>query len=152
MQSIRARLTTAYAAAMMATLLLFSGALLTVRRMTLLDELRQRVEAEADQTVRAVNLARSTGMEPVVAQDDPLANRTVSMRMRAFLSLLEGYVLVQDSTGYDIYASPAVRGLSVDGRYDFSNAARAAVANASPTVVRTPDGDVLFAAREVPLS
>lgn len=152
MQSIRARLTTAYATALMATLSLFSVTLLTVRRMTLLDELRQRVEAEADQTVRAVNLARSTGMEPVVAQDDPLANRTVSMRMRAFLSLLEGYVLVQDSTGYDIYASPAVRGLSVDGRYDFSNAARGAVANASPTIVRTPDGEVLFAAREVPLS
>lgn len=152
MLSIRTRLTTAYAAAMMATLLLYSVALLTVRRMTLLNELGEHVEVEVSKAVQAVNLARSTGTEPVVAQDDPLAVRSVSMRMRAFLSLLDGYVLVQDSTEYDIYASPAVQALTVEARDAFSAAARAAVANATPVVVKTVDGDVLLAAREVPLS
>lgn len=152
MQSIRTRLTTAYAAAMMATLLLFSVALLTVRRMTLMDDLRNRVEVESDKVVKAVNLARSTGTEAVIAQNDPLASRSVSMRLRAFLALLDGYVLVQDSTGYDIYASPAVEALSVEARGNFSEFARKAVANAKPRVLSLRDDDVMLAAREVPLS
>jgi two-component system OmpR family sensor kinase len=151
-RSIRTRLTTAYAAAMIATLVLYSLALLTVRRMTLMDELRQRVENEADQVVRAVNLARSSGTEPVVAEDDPLAGPRVSVRMRAFLSLLEGYVLVQDSTGYDIYASPAVQALSLEARDAFSESARRAIPNARAQVLRLRDDEVLVSAREVPLS
>ena len=152
MQSIRTRLTMAYAAAMMVTLLLFSLALLSVRRMTLMDELRHQAEIEADQVVRAVNLARSTGTEAMFAQDDPLATRTVSVRLRAFLSLLDGYVLVQDSTEYDIYASSAVKSLSVESRSDFSDAARSAASNAPPRVLRMSDDEVVLAAREVPLS
>lgn len=152
MLSIRTRLTSAYAAAMMLTLLLFSLALLTVRRITLLDALRAQVEAEADKIVLAVNLARTTGIEPVVAQDDPLAIRSVSMRMKAFLSMLDGYVLVQDSTEYDIYASPAVQALSVSARAAFSDAARRATPNAAPILVTMRDDEVMMAAREVPLS
>ncbi len=152
MRSIRTRLTTAYAATMMGTLLLFSLALLTVRRATLMNELRQRVELGAVQVVTAVNLARSSGMEAVVAEDDPLAVRQVSLRMTLFLSLLEGYVLVQDSTGYDIYASRAVQALSVEARAEFSDAARRDVANGTTKLVRTRDDRVLLAAREVLLS
>ena len=152
MRSIRTRLTTAYAAAMMATLLLFSIAVLGVRRMTLIDELYEQVDREADQVVRAVNLARSSGMEAVIAEDDPLAVPRVSLRMKAFLSLIEGYVLVQDSTGYDIYASPAVQALNVEARDRFSDAARKAVVNARPRVLTMSQDEVLLAAREVPLS
>lgn len=152
MRSIRTRLTTAYAAAMMATLLLFSIAVLGVRRMTLIDELYQQVDREADEVVRAVNLARSSGMEAVIAEDDPLAVPRVSLRMKAFLSLIEGYVLVQDSTGYDIYASPAVQALNVEARDRFSEAARKAVVNARPRVLTMTQDEVLLAAREVPLS
>lgn len=152
MRSIRTRLTSAYATAMMATLVLYSLALLTVRRMTLMDELRQRVEAEADQVVKAVNLARSSGTEPVRAEEDRLAGPRVSMRMGLFLSLLEGYVLVQDSTGYDIYASPAVQALSIESRDRFSKAAREWVPNARARTLRLSDDEVLMSAREVPLS
>jgi len=151
-RSIRTRLTSAYAAAMIATLLLYSLALLSVRRMTLMDDLRQRVDFEADQVVRAVNLARSSGTEPVVAADDPLAGPRVSMRMAAFLSLLDGYVLVQDSTGYDIYASPAVQALSLEARETFSKSARRAVPNSPIRRLTLRDDDILVAAREVPLS
>jgi two-component system, OmpR family, sensor kinase len=152
MRSIRTRLTTAYAAAMMATLLLFSIAVLGVRRMTLIDELYQQVDREADQVVRAVNLARSSGMEAVIAEDDPLAVPRVSLRMKAFLSLIDGYVLVQDSAGYDIYASPAVQALNVEARDRFSDAARKAAVNARPRVLTMTQDEVLLAAREVPLS
>jgi len=151
-RSIRARLTTAYAAAMMGMLLLFSVAVLTVRRMTLMDELYQRVEREADQVVRAVDLARSTGTEAVLAREDPLAGPAVSFRLKAFLSLIDGYVLVQDSTGYDIYASPAVQALTVEARYTFSESARLAVAKARPRILTLSDDEILLAAREVPLS
>ncbi|MBL0172713.1 MAG: HAMP domain-containing histidine kinase [Gemmatimonadaceae bacterium] len=151
MWSIRGRLTSAYAAAMMATLVLYSLTLLSVRRTTLMNALHQRVAAEADQVVRAVSLARSSGMEAVIAEDDPLAVRRVSIRMTLFLSLLEGYVLVQDSSGYDIYASPSVQSLSVEGRETFSRAARNDVPNGTTRLVVTRDDDVLLAAREAPL-
>ena len=126
MGSIRARLTAAYAAAFIGMLVIFSIALLAVRRELLFRELEARVQSEADQVVRAINLARNTGTDPIVAQNDPLAGPSVSFRMQSFLSLLDGYVLVQDSSTYDIYASPAVQRLSTSDRDVFSTAAREA--------------------------
>ena len=152
MWSIRTRLTSAYAAAMMGTLVLFSLTLLSVRRATLMTGLNQRVEREVDKVVEAVSLARRSGMEAVIAEDDPLAVRTVSIRMTQFLSLLDGYVLVQDSTGYDIYASPAVRALSIEARELFSNAARNELSNGLTQLVTTRDDEILLAAREAALS
>lgn len=136
---------------MMLTLLLFTVALLTVRRAALLDDLHERVNREADNVVLAVNLARSTGTEPVVAQDDPLAGPRVSQRLRAFLTLLEGYVLVQDSTGYDLYASSAVEALTVSSRDNISSGARASIVNGAPRVIYMQDDNVLLTAREVVL-
>lgn len=152
MRSIRARLTWAYAISMMATLVVFSLALLTARRIAQYDELRERVERGADQAVHAVDLARKSGMEPVIAEDDPLAVRSVSARMKSFLSLLDGYVLVQDSTGYDIYASPAVEALRIEARDQFSDAARKVAVNDQAQRIWTSDDEILLAARDVPLS
>ena len=152
MGSIRARLTAAYTAAFIGTLVIFSIALLAVRREILFRELEARVQAEADQVVRAINLARNTGTDPIVAQKDPLAGPSVSFRMQSFLSLLDGYVLVQDSSQYDIYASPAVQRLSSSDRDIFSTAAR--LSSPSPTVqhVVMRSDDLLLATRVVPLS
>jgi len=150
--SIRARLTAAYTAAFIGTLVVFSIALLAVRREILFRELESRVQAEADQVVRAINLARNTGTEPVVARNDPLAGPSVSLRMAAFLSLLEGYVLVQDSTQYDIYASPAVQRLSSSDREVFSTAARQATPSPAARVLTMRADEVLLATRVVPLS
>src|SRR5687768_18494279 len=119
MASIRARLTLAYAATFVGALVLFSISLLVARREFLLQDMERRVQAESEQVVRAVNLALSTGTEPLLAQNDPLAGPGVSARMSAFLRLLDGYVLVQDSTLYDIYVSPMVERLSVSDRTDF---------------------------------
>ncbi len=152
MGSIRARLTVAYTAAFIGTLVIFSIALLAVRREILFRELESRVQFEADQVVRAINLARNTGTEPVVAQNDPLAGPSVSLRMAAFLSLLEGYVLVQDSTQYDIYASPAVQLLSSSDRDVFSTAARTSSPSPAVRVLTMRSDEVLLATRVVPLS
>lgn len=152
MSSIRARLTIAWTAAFLGTLAIFSLTLLAVRREILMRELEERVQVEADKVVRAVNLARRTGTEPVVAQYDPLAARSVSLRMSAFLSLLEGYVLVQDSTGYDLYASGPVRMLSASDRDKFSSAARGARGDRTVQPVTMYADKVLLATRVVPLS
>ena len=152
MASIRARLTVAYTAAFIGTLAIFSIALLTVRREILFRELEMRVQAEADQVVRAINLARNTGTDPIIAQKDPLEGPRVSLRMQSFLSLLEGYVLVQDSSQYDIYASPAVQQLSSSDRDVFSTAARESPPERMVRRIAMRSDHVLLATRVVPLS
>lgn len=152
MGSIRARLTAAYAAAFIGTLVIFSIALLAVRRELLFRELEARVQSEADQVVRAINLARNTGTDPIVAQNDPLAGPSVSFRMQSFLALLDGYVLVQDSSQYDIYASPAVQVLSASDRDLFSTAARESTPSRTVRRVAMRSDIVLLATRVVPLS
>ena len=152
MGSIRARLTASYAAAFIGTLVIFSIALLAVRRELLFRELEARVQSEADQVVRAINLARNTGTDPIVAQNDPLAGPSVSFRMQSFLALLDGYVLVQDSSQYDIYASPAVQVLSASDRDVFSTAARESTPSRTVRRVAMRSDIVLLATRVVPLS
>ena len=152
MGSIRARLTAAYTAAFIGTLVIFSIALLAVRRELLFRELEARVQSEADQVVRAINLARNTGTDPIVAQNDPLAGPSVSFRMQSFLALLDGYVLVQDSSQYDIYASPAVQVLSASDRDVFSTAARESTPSRTVRRVAMRSDIVLLATRVVPLS
>ncbi|BAH39054.1 MAG TPA: sensor histidine kinase [Gemmatimonas aurantiaca] len=152
MSSIRARLTRAWTGAFLLTLFLFSLTLLAVRRETLYRELEARVQLEADQAVRAINVARNTGTEPVMAQKNRLEGPSIGMRMSAFLSLLEGYVLVQDSTGYDIYASPAVQALSAADRDYFSTAARKSEPDRKLREVKLYNDQLLLATRVVPLS
>ena len=147
MGSIRARLTAAYTAAFIGTLVIFSIALLAVRREIQFRELESRVQSEADQVVRAINLARNTGTDPIVAQKDPLAGPSVSFRMQSFLSLLEGYVLVQDSSQYDIYASPAVQMLSSSDRDVFSTAARESTPSRTDRRIAMRSDDVLLATK-----
>jgi two-component system, OmpR family, sensor kinase len=76
----------------------------------------------------------------------------VSARTKLFLSLIEGYVLLQDSKRFDIYASRAVQALSVEERSNFSDAARAAIPNAEPQEITIGNEVLLMVAREVPLS
>ncbi len=152
MSSIRARLTVAWTAAFLGTLLIFSVTLLAVRRELLFRELEGRVLKEVRQVEKAIEVARNTGWEPIIAQKDPLAARTVSMRMSAFLSILDGYVLVQDSTGYDLYASAPVAALSVSDRDALSTAARESRAENVVRRVTMRRDEVLLTTRVVPLS
>ncbi|MEI6740156.1 MAG: HAMP domain-containing sensor histidine kinase [Gemmatimonadaceae bacterium] len=160
-RSIRASLTNAYATALILTVVACALVLVTLRqeglraelRQTVLfEQLQQRVMSIADQVVRAITVARSTGTEPVVAQEGRLTVPRMSQRMEAFLSVVDGYVLVQDSTGYDIYASAMVRAMSTEARDQFSAAARQSVNGRPPAVIWTADDRIMLAAREVPLS
>ncbi len=151
MSSIRSRLTAAYTAALVTTLFVFALALLTARRVAVYRDLEQQAQEAVDRVVRAINIARSTGTEPVVAKNDPLAGPTVSVRLRAFLELLPDYVLVQDSTGYDLYASPDVSALSVQDRGLFSDSARKTLPGARSHVVTMRADEVLIASRDVML-
>lgn len=151
-RSIRAQLTWAWTSAMVATLVVFAGTLLVVRREMLLEEHEQRVQRRADQVVMAIDVARRTGTEPLFAQNDPLAGPAMGQRMASFLSLLEGYVLVQDSTGYDIYASPPVRALSTTDRDRFSSAARLSRPGPTSRPVVLFSDDLILASRNVRLS
>ncbi|MEO7520260.1 MAG: histidine kinase dimerization/phospho-acceptor domain-containing protein, partial [Gemmatimonas sp.] len=151
MSSIRARLTLAYAATFVGALFLFSISLLVARREFLLQDMETRVQAESDQVVRVVDAALSTGIEAVLAQNDPLAGPSVSARMRVFLRLLDGYVLVQDSATYDIYSSPMVDRLSTDDRYNFGQSARASRAKGPARRVNMRSDEILLATREIVL-
>jgi two-component system OmpR family sensor kinase len=148
--SIRSRLTLAYLAVLLGALAAVVLVVLVARRDVLLRQLEERVRGEAEQVVQAVNLARSAGTDPLRTVADPLAAPTVSRRMEAFLTLLDGYVLVQDSARFDIYASPSVQGLGVGDRDRFSNSVRMATPGVvAPLVLRTDD--LLLVVREVPL-
>ncbi|MBU6366907.1 MAG: hypothetical protein KJT01_11915 [Gemmatimonadetes bacterium] len=150
MASIKSRLTLAYLAVLLGALVALVLVVLVARRDALLRQLEGRVQAEAEQVVRAVNLARNAGTDPLRTVADPLAAPTVSRRMEAFLSLLDGYVLVQDSARFDIYASPAVQALGVGDRDRFSNTVReAALGTVAPLALR--GDELLLVVREVPL-
>lgn len=151
MGSIRSRLTGAYAVALVGTLVLFAIVLLVARRNAAWREVEAHAEAEVARAVRAINIARSTGTEPVIAQSDPLAGRSVSPRLRAFLELLPDYVFVQDTTSYDLYASLAVASLSVDDRQRLRDAADLLPSGERPRPVRLRADHVMLASREVSL-
>ena len=120
MGSYRTRLTLSYLAVLLGALVVLALVVLVARRDAVGRQLEERVRLEAEQVVRAVNLARSAGTDPLRTVADPLAAPTVSRRMEAFLALLDGYVLVQDSARFDIYASPSVQALGVSDRDRFS--------------------------------
>lgn len=152
MRSIRTQLTLAWSAATIGTLLVFSFTLLAVRRESVYRELQEKVQVEADRVVNMIDVARRTGTEPVVAQNDPLAGPTIGNRLRLFLSVLDGYVLIQDSTGYDIYASPSVADLSTSDRELFSNQARRSTPGRATQRITMFNDEALLATREVSLS
>ena len=152
MGSIRARLTAAYAAALITTLLVFALALLVARRVTVYRQLEVLAQDEVARVEQAIEIARNTGTEPVFAKNDPLAGPTVSERLRLILKLLPDYILLQDSTRYDLYASPLVAALSVQDRDVFSEAARQTVPGAGTHLITMREDQVIIASREVMLS
>ncbi len=152
MGSIRSRLTAAYAAALITTLIVFALALLMARRVAVYHDLEALAQEEVQRVVNAIDIVRRTGTEPVFAKNDPLAGPKVSERLELILELLPDYILVQDSTLYDLYASHAVKLLSVQDRDVFSTAARKTVSGRSTQVVALLADQVIIAARDVTLS
>lgn len=152
MGSIRSRLTAAYAAALITTLIVFALALLIARRVAVYHDLEALAQEDVQRVVDAIDIVRRTGTEPVFAKNDPLAGPKVSERLQLILELLPDYILVQDSTLYDLYASRAVSALSVQDRDVFSVAARRMVSGGNTQVVTMLGDQVIIASRDVMLS
>ncbi len=150
MGSIRSRLTVAYTAVMIATMLLFSLALLTVRRMTVFAELKERVRSEADQTVRLIDIAGKLFTQQLVVTPDSLVGAEVSPRVVPLLELLPDFVLLKDSRGNSLYKSEAVRLLGDEEQASLDSAVLEMTDKAEPVTIALRSGELLMQSRRIP--
>src|SRR5919197_3842156 len=135
MSSIRTRLTTAFAAALMGTLLAFAAALWATRRASSYDELRRHVSTEANVALGIIRQAELSGQEITVVRDS-LVGPVVTPTLRTLLEGITDYVLVLDPSGLSLYRSDAVRELSSDELGVLLASAISAPTTGTGTVVR----------------
>ncbi len=150
MGSIRTRLTVAYTAALVATMMLFALALLYARKVTVLQQLEARVQAESDRAVQLIDVVSKQFTQQLVVTPDSLVGAEVSPRLKSFLELLPDLVLLSDTRDYTLYKSEAVRLLSDLDEERLDSAARAMPVHARPTVVVLSGGAVMLQVRRVP--
>jgi len=150
MASIRLRLTTAYAAALVGTLAAFATALSAVRGANVDREVQRYVFAQADIAVRIVRQA-ALGGDSVTVTRDALVGTTLRPRLAATLDALPDYVLVLDTAGRAVYASVRARRLGPEARSLLVTTARQ-LASSSVAAVITLGGDpALIAGRIGPI-
>jgi signal transduction histidine kinase len=116
MRSIRTRLTLAFAGALIATMLLLAVALYSVRRVVVMRELEARLNAQADFTVRLIDLAREISPSELRVTPDSAVSSGILPRMVPLLNLLPNYVIITDRRGYTLYRSAPAEALLVDQR------------------------------------
>ncbi len=150
MGSIRSRLTAAYTAALIATMLFFALTLLTVRRVTVFRELETRVAEEVDRTVRLIDIASKLFTQQLVVTPDSLVGAEVSPRVVPLLELIPDFVLLKDTRGYSLYRSEQVRLLSDSEREMLDSIVLAMPSSPTPTIVSLPSGDLLMQSRRLP--
>lgn len=126
MASIRVRLTTAYAAALIGTIATFAAALWVSRRAVSYEERAQYVADQSLLATRIIQQAVEAG-DSITVTRDSLVGPVLSPRLRTLLDGIPTYVLVLDHDGRLLYASPTALRLSSDDR-----AALQAAAIASP--------------------
>ena len=122
MASVRARLTGAYAGALLGTVSLFAVALFVARQEGQVAELRRTISAQADAAVRAIRQSEIQN-QPVTVPGEQPGSRRVNPALRIALEGVPDYLLVFDSTGSILYASFAVRQLSEDDLATLSSTA-----------------------------
>ncbi len=150
MGSIRSRLTAAYTAALIATMLFFALALLTVRRVTVFRELETHVMLEVERTVRLIDVAGKLFTQQLVVTPDSLVGAQLSPRVVPLLELIPDFVLLKDTRGYSLYRSEQVLLLSDGERAMLDSIALAMPGRDSPTIVSLPSGDLLMQSRRLP--
>ena len=146
MSSIRSRLTTAFAAALMGAMLAFAAALWATRRASSYDELRRHVTTEANVAAGIIRQAELSGQEITVVRDS-LVGPVVTPTLRTLLEGMPDYVLVLDPSGLSLYRSDAVRELDSDALGALLAAAIAAPTTGSGTLVNIGREQVLLVAR-----
>ena len=131
MATIRAKLTVAYAGALLGSVAVYSVALYGERRSNARREIQREVIVQADVALRVLRFAASA--------NEPLTNTTLQVvgagtqqfvqpitqitpRIAAILDGLPDYVVLMDTTGKPLYLSPSVRQLRTrdpsSGDYD----------------------------------
>ncbi len=134
MSTLRARLTTIYAAALIGTMAAFTLVLWAARRTGTYAELGRRVHAEASIAINIVRQAELSG-RPVTIERDPIVGPTISTELRALLEVIPEYVLVLDASGRSLFVSSQVRELDMDAHAALQQAAIDAPTNGTPQVV-----------------
>src|SRR5690348_13603496 len=115
MNSIRARLTLAYAMALIGTMITFAVVLLFGRRMGTYRELGSHVATEANLVLTIIRQTEAA-KQPVTITKDSLIGPTITPNLRTLLEVIPDYMMVLDSTGRTLFVSDALRRLSADDR------------------------------------
>jgi signal transduction histidine kinase len=113
MSTIRAQLTTAYAAALIGTVGVFAAVIWTTRREGAVDELRRHALTEASLALRLIRQSELAG-EPVTANRDSLVGTQLDAPLRTMLDGMPDYLLVLDASGRILYVSAPIRDLNED--------------------------------------
>ncbi|MFN8574548.1 MAG: HAMP domain-containing sensor histidine kinase [Gemmatimonadaceae bacterium] len=148
MASIRSRLTWSYTLALMATLLLFSAAILVVQRASVMRELTMSAETFANLGVQILREASTAG-ENVVVTSDSLVGPVLNPRWRSRLDVLPAYVIVLDRNSRRVYQSLLVRQLPV-GEAAVLDDALASLERSSSTVFKTNSDEIVLVRRADP--
>src|SRR5687767_10520334 len=98
MASIRAKLTTAYAVALIASVMVFALALWGARRATVYQRLAAHVLSQADVAVSLVREVGESG-EPLTLVSDSLVGPVVTPRLFRLLAAVPKYLLVFGDSG-----------------------------------------------------
>ena len=120
MASVRSRMTAAYAAALIGTMVVFALVLREARRAAVYRELEQSAISSAEQVADIIRRAQDAG-EPLTVLRDTLP--VISPALQARLEGVPEYVLVLDASDRLLYASFAVRQLDSDDVFHLLSAA-----------------------------
>ena len=148
MSTIRAQLTTAYAAALIGTVAVFAAVIWTSRREGVTDEVRRHALIEANLALRLIRQSELAG-EPVTAGRDSLAGAQLDAPLRTMLEGMPDYLLVLDASGRILYVSAPIRDLNEDPDQlaALMAAAVSAPTNGSAKTVQLDDRKLLMVAQ-----
>jgi two-component system, OmpR family, sensor kinase len=122
MASIRSKLTTAYAGALIGTMAAFAVALYAARREDAYRDAEQEVFTRAKFVHNVIHQAAQGG-EPITQEKEGSIGPIITRRLRELLDTIDGYVLLFDANDRPIYFSRPVQGLGDTDRDSLSIAA-----------------------------
>jgi len=146
MSSIRARLTTSFAAALLATMAAFAVTLFLTRRARIYDELQRGALAQVDLVLGIVGQAELRGRR-LAAVGDSLIGPVLTPDLQDVLDEIPGYFLIIRNDGRFLYFSPAVRRFSLDTLTRLQDAALAAPTSGNARVLEFGGREWLVVAR-----
>jgi two-component system OmpR family sensor kinase len=108
MASTRVKLTFAYSAALVSSVVVLSAALYVARQLSADREVAERAVNHAQLALRVLRQARAAG-DTIVITSDSLVGPEIAPRIRTLLDAIPGQLMVRDEKDWPVYFSPAVR-------------------------------------------